>query len=97
MNKIQNKYRAFNVRFTLEYHQRTLKNCHKGYFRHVCYSVCYFSKTLVPEKHMKDIADIIFYLFHYSGSLLPQIIIHQLGIQIRQSMSAHPFFSQYFN
>ena len=36
-----------------------------------------FFERLVPGKQKENIADIIYLIFHYSGSLIPQIIIHQ--------------------
>ena len=50
------------------------------------------SIVFFPDVHTEDIGDIIIYLFHYSGSLLPHINIHQHREKIRHSMLAHLVF-----
>ena len=57
----------------------------------------FFTNVLVLETKKEKIADIICYLFRYSGLLLLNIIIYEWRVNSRHSMLAHPVCSQHYN
>ena len=73
------------------------KIIYKVDFKHFCYYLCYFSKCLVPDVQMEDIADIICYAF---TSIFNHIMIRitdiYVSINISRSLYGHNFFSKHY-
>ena len=73
------------------------KISYMGYCRQFCSNLCYFSNSSGFKSKRENLADVLCYLFHYSGLLLLQIIIHQWRINIIHSMLSHPVIPQHNN
>ena len=92
MWKIDNILCCINTGKSLIQYQKS----YKWYLRQFCLHLVLLKMFRFLKKREK-IQQTLFMIFHSSGLLLPQTLIHQWRINIQHSMFSHPVFMQQYN